>query len=447
MSARERLRDWRPPAQRIAAGPGEALPPGPGSHGAVQSMGVWADRNRYFPRMRERYGDTFTLRVAPIGTIVVACASEDVRRIALGGPEVFPIGAQNAIFEPLLGKRTVLALDGPEHVRERKRMMPALHGSRVDGVKATMARLTEEEVARWPVDQPFSLLERLRELTLRVIVRVIMGVDEDGRADRLRPVLRRVVDIRTVDLFMWVWPELSRVGPWKRAVEALDLADELLDAEIALRRADPDRAGRPDVLSMLLDGDPDDDQVRVELTTLLAGGFETTAVAAGWMFERLLRHPAALARVKAGLDVEDDPYRAAVVKETLRLRQVSYNVGRLAAQPVDIGDYRVPAGTFVWPSLAAVHSDKAIWGADAGLFRPERWLEPDPPHRYFLPFGGGAHRCLGAQFALTEMEVILRTVLRAADLVPDRRDDEAPVMRNIITVPKRGVRVRVTAKT
>ncbi|GID91085.1 cytochrome P450 [Amorphoplanes digitatis] len=197
---------------------------------------------------------------------------------------------------------------------------------------------------------------------------------------------------------------------------------------------------------MLLDGEPDDDLVRSEVVTLLTGGHETTAVATAWMFERLLRHPAALERVRAGLDRDDDRFRAAVIKETLRLRQVSYNVGRRIAEPVEAGGYRLPAGTFVWPSLAAIHTDRGAWGRDAERFRPERWLEPDPPERAYLPFGGGAHRCLGAMFALTEMDVILRTVLRAVDLRAVGARDERGVMRNIIMVPSRGARVRVARR-
>lgn len=445
-SARERLQGWRPEIRHPAPQPGEALPPGPRTPVALQSLRVWGGRNTYFPAMQERFGDTFSLHVAPIGKIVAVCGPEDVRKVALGGPETFPVGEQNAMFEPLLGRRTVLALDGAAHRSERKRMMPAFHGARIAGVVSTMEQLTEEEVSSWPVGRSFPLVERMRALTLKVIVRVIMGVEEGARADRLRSALRRVVNIRTLDLFMWVWPQLTRIGPWRRAVQALDHADDLLYEEIERRRRDPDRQQRPDMLSMLLDGSPDEELVRAELVTLLLGGFETTAVASAWMFERLLRHPDALARVRAGLDDPKDEYRTAVLKETLRLRQVSYNVGRRISEPVEVGGYRLPAGTFVWPSLAAIHTDRRVWGDDADEFRPERWLEPDPPSRVYLPFGGGAHRCLGAQFAQTEMEVILRTVLGHVDLRPDRLDAEAGAMRNIILVPKRGARVRVARR-
>lgn len=441
-SATERLRGWRPEIRHSVPGPDERLPPGPRTHPAVQSLKVWGARNTYFPAMRERFGDTFTLSVAPIGRMVVLCGLEDVRTVTLGGPDVFPVAENNALLVPILGKRTVATIDGAAHKSERKRMMPAFHGERIATAVSIIERMTEEEVATWPVGTPFSLVDRMRELTLKVIVRLVVGVEEPDRAARLATALLRVVDIRTLDLLMWVWPQLSRFGPWRNAVRGLDHADELLFREIERRRRDPERHRRPDMLSMLIDGDPDDELVRSELVTLLTGGHETTAVATSWMFERLIRDPRALERVRAGLDDPKDEYRKGVVKETMRVRPAVHSVGRRITRPVELGGYRLPAGTFVWPSIAAVHTDRRIWGHDVAEFRPERWLEPDVPVRAYIPFGGGAHRCLGAQFAEAEMDAILRVVLRHVDLRPDRPEDEPGVMRNIIMVPKRGVRVR-----
>ncbi|MEH0971248.1 cytochrome P450 [Micromonospora sp. CPCC 205546] len=441
--ARQRLHGWRPDIHHPVPGPGESLPPGPGTASAVQSLRVWGGRNTYFPRMQRRYGDTFLLRITPVGKVVIVCGLEDVRKVALGAPAVFPIGENNSLFDGVIGRRNVLALDGAEHRAERRRMMPPFHSERVAGVISQMRETTADEVAKWPVGRTFSLLDRMRELTLRVITRVVLGVEDPQRADQFVVALRRVVDIGTLDMLMWIWPKLAGFGPWRRAVQGLDHADDLLCEEIDRHRRDPGRRQRRDVLSMLLDGDPDDELVRVELVTMLAGGHETTAVSAAWMFERLLRHPAALARVRAGLSEEKDEYRTAVVNETLRLRPTCYNVGRRTTEPVELGGYRVPAGTFVWASIGAIHSDPRYWGADAAAFRPERWLEPDPPTRAFLPWGGGAHRCLGAIFAQAELENILRTVLLHVELSPDRMADEQMTMRNIVPVPRRGVRVRI----
>ncbi|WP_181043291.1 cytochrome P450 [Actinokineospora auranticolor] len=442
----DRLRNWKPDIRRPIPGPGESLPPGPRAPLAYQSVRVWGSRNTYFPALQRRYGDTFLIRTAPLGEVVVLCDPADVRRVALGGPDLFPVAENNALFVPLLGARTVLALDGEPHRRERRRMTPPLHGERVARAVSIMERLASDEVASWPVGRTFKLVEGMRRLTLRVIVKVVLGVDDPARAERLIKALHRVIDVKVLDMLMWTWPRLADHGPWRRAVEALEHADTLLYEEIARRRADPDRDARPDVLAMLLDGEPDDDLVRVELLTLLTGGYETTAVASAWMFERVLRHPAVLARLRDGLDDDKDDYRTAVIKETLRLRPVSYNVGRKTTRPTDLGGHRIPAGTFVWPSLAALHTDPETWGPNPHTFDPERWFDPAVPTKAFLPFGGGVHRCLGAVLAQVEMDVILRTVLRQVDIHPTHPRDEPQTMRNIVLVPKHGTKARVTRR-
>jgi cytochrome P450 len=392
--------------------------------------------------MQRRFGDTYTLRVTPIGKLVVVCRPEDVRKVALGHPGTFPVGENNALFMPLLGERSVIALDGAEHRAERKKMHPPLHGDRLARAVSVMEQLTEDEVSTWPNGE-LTLIDSMRRLTLRVISRVVLGIDE---GHELHTSMREVINFQVRDLLAWIWPQLTHLRPWRRTTESIDHNDDLLYEEIARRRQDPTRVERPDVLSMLIDSGPNDELIRVELLAMLIGGFETTAVQAAWMFERLVRHPEALARVREGLSEPEDDYRTAVVKESLRLRQVGYNIGRRITEPVELGGYRLPAGTFIWPSLGAVHTDPRVWGDDAEEFRPERWLSPDVPVHAFLPFGGGVHRCLGAAFAQVELEVILRNVLRHADLAPDRPEAEPAVMRNVVMAPKRGARVLVTRR-
>jgi cytochrome P450 family 135 len=444
--ARDRFFGWRPEINHPAPGPGEQLPPGPRSPVAVQSMRTWAGRNTYWPKMQRRFGDIFTLNVVPIGRMVIVCRPEDARTMAQGAADVFPIAENNLLFDPLIGAGSVSTLDGAPHRVERKRMTPAFHGKRIAGTMSTIEQLAEEEVASWPVGSTFPLVESMRRLTLKVIIRVVIGVDDPDRVAELSAVLNRIVTVRTLDLFMWIWPQLTKVGPWRKVVADMQRADDLLFEEIARGRSDPDRSQRFDVLSMLLEGDPEDERVRVELLTLLLSGHETTAVAAAWMFERLLRHPEALARTLEGLDDPNDKYRTAVVKETLRVRQPIYNFARRLATPVELGGYNLPAGTFVWPSIGAIHTNREAWGEDAAEFRPERWLEPDSPGQVFVPFGGGAHRCLGSLFAETELEIILRTVLSRVEVRPDQLADEQPVMTHIVQTPKRGGRLQVVRR-
>jgi cytochrome P450 len=180
--------------------------------------------------------------------------------------------------------------------------------------------------------------------------------------------------------------------------------------------------------------------VRDELMTLLLAGHETTATGLAWAFERLVRHPAALERLVAEIDGGDGDYVDAVIRETLRVRPVLFDVARKVVEPTELDGWRLPAGTLVAPALALVHLDPASH-PDPEAYRPERYAEGSPPPRSWVPFGGGPRSCLGAGFAMFEMRVVLRTVLGALRLRPARPQDEKPKLRNITVVPARGAEV------
>jgi cytochrome P450 len=427
-----------------------SMPPGPPLPKAVQTPLQWLARPWWMAAMHRRYGDVFTLRdqISETGDLVVLADPADVKAVFTGSPDVFHAGEGNQVLGPLVGPHSVLLLDEAEHLRERKLQLPAFHGDRIARSVDLMREATEREVATWPVGTPFSMHARTQALTLDIIVRVVLGVDDAERADPLKRALRTVLEIKTVHLLMWLHPRLERVGPWKRLKQDIAHADSLLYAEIAHRRAAGGLDERSDVLSMLLQahdasGDAVDDAwIRDELMTLLVAGHETTATGLAWAFERLLRHPEALDRVRAGLDDPRDPYLDAVVKETLRVRPVIYNVARVLAQPATVAGYDLPAGTVILPSIGLLHRDDVHFPG-AAAFRPERWLDGAPAPYTWIPFGGGVRRCIGATFALTEMAVVLRTVLQQVDL---RAADPAPErtkVHHITLIPAKGARVVV----
>jgi cytochrome P450 len=244
-------------------------------------------------------------------------------------------------------------------------------------------------------------------------------------------------------------PELfgSRAGvrlfPWIRARRE---AERLLDEEIAAHRADP--AGRDDVLAMLLAARDEDgsalheDEVRDQLLTLLVAGHETTATTLAWAFERLTRHPEALAWVRAGGDERLD----ALIDETLRVRPVVDQVARRVSEPFALDGYRLPGGTNVAPSILGVQLDEAQY-PEPERFRPQRFEDAPAPAYALIPFGGGSRRCIGASFARMEMKTILRAVLDRVELQPTTARPERPTRaRRFTTVPSRGAVVTVRPK-
>lgn len=422
------------------------LPPGPPMPALRQTMRFWRDRPRFLAEMFERYGDMVTLQLVPQGPHVLLRDPEHVKEVFRGAPEVFHGGEGNWRLREIVGRTSLLTIDAPHHRPERKRMMPAFHNERIQGLVDTMCRITEQEVASWPVGRPFRFLERSYALTLEIIVRAVLGVDDAEHSPELVAALHRVATIDLLATTMMIRPGLARLWPWRRVIRDRRHADRLIHTEISRRRRDPDRSGRTDVLSMLVEDSDDDQLVRDEVMNLLMAGHETTAVGLAWLLERLVRHPAVMARLRDGLDDPQDPYRTAVVKETLRVRPVIHNVARKLTEPVRIGGRTLPAGTFVAPAIGPIMCDPRVWGPDATAFRPERWLDGSAPPSAWLPFGGGARRCIGAVFAQVEMETVVRALLTAVELDTVVGRDEGNRMHHITMIPTQGARITVARR-
>ena len=450
----ERRATWLPSWQRDEPDPAGArteethpLPPGPRLPSAVQTLLLWRYTPKFLRACEARYGPTFTVRDAAMGTLVYLTDPDDLKTVFTGDAATYHAGEGNSILAPVMGERSVLILDEDEHLEQRKRMLPAFHGESVRRYGETMASLSEEEIDRWPVGEPFAVHPRMQALTLEVILHVVIGVDAEERRRQLRELLPTVVDLNLTLALMWLRPQLGRFGPWRRYHRTLAAADELLYAEIRERRADSGLDARGDVLSLLIRaadeaGKPaTDEELRDQLVTLLLAGHETTATALAWCLERLARHPAVLARLVRELDAGDDAYLEAVVKETLRVRPVIYDVVRKLKAPVELSWGRLPAGVSVLPSIGLVQRDPARH-ADPSAFRPERFLEGEEELPYsWIPFGGGRRRCIGAAFATFEMKTVLRTMLSRLELETTSEPGERVKLKHITLTPARGGRL------
>ncbi len=430
------------------------LPDGPAYPRIVQAW-LWLKRPLWFlDRCTRAYGDVFTMRL-PLGMNLVHIADPElVKAVFSGNSDVLRAGEANAmILEPLIGRHSVLVLDGPEHLRQRKLILPAFHGDRMRAWEATIRDITRAEAARWPVGKPFALRPRMQSITLDVIVRVVFGVDGSARGDDLR---RRIVAVIRVGrnpflLMATRGRRLGRYGPWARFIRARDALDAALFAEISERRRAPDLEQRGDVLSALLLARDDegrvmtDAEVRDELVTLLLAGHETTATSLAWAFDLLLHDPRALSRLKAELDAGGSEYLDATIMETLRVRPVVALVDRHVREGTRIGTYTIPAGAVVCPNIYLTQRRGDLY-PDPAAFRPERFLRQAPPGFAWFPFGGGIRRCVGASFATFEMQIILPEVLRAVTLRPASRRPARIRRESVTFVPHDGARCVVAAR-
>src|SRR3954468_8565792 len=414
------------------------LPPGPRMPRAVQTLGWIARPMPFMEQCRDRYGDAFTLRIAQEGTWVLLSDPEAVKQVFTGDPRLLHAGEGNTVLLPVLGSNSVLLLDEDPHMRQRKVLLPPLHGERLARHADTMRDVAEREVASWPAGDTLALAPRMADLTLEIIARTVFGSADPELLRRLRATIEFVSQPGIYTLFMMLaGPERIANTPLPRKL--LKPVDDYLFAEIARRREDPLLDSRDDVCSLLLgtrheDGSPMSDQeIRDELVTLLVAGHETTASAVSWAVERLLRHPDQLARAASG----DEEYLDAVVKETLRLRPVLPLVARRLTEPMEIGGRELPAGVAVTPCISLMPR-RADVSPEPLRFRPERFLEEQPGTYTWIPFGGGVRRCLGASFALLEMKTVLREVLRRYDVRPGVDGAEVSRRRSITISPRLG---------
>jgi cytochrome P450 family 135 len=427
--------------QSVAPAAVDGLPPGPRLPKAIQTYFLWGYEPWVLPLLRRRYGDAFTIRAAPMGTLVYLADPADIKAVFTGDPKVFHAGEGNAVLGPVMGQRSVLLVDEEEHLATRKRMLPPFHGEAIQRYGEVMEEVAATEIGTWPRGETFRLHPAMQRITLDVILRAVFGVQDAGRLAEMRPLVRRLADIGGVLMLMWLYPGLGRVGPWRRYRQVQARADELIYDEIARRRTDPRLDERTDVLSLLLRGEEPmaDEDLRDQLVTLLLAGHETTATSLAWAVQLLLRNPRTLARAREG----DPAYLEAVVKETLRLRPVIFDVVRQLKAPVELAGHRLPAGVSVLPAIGLVQRDPKLF-PDPDGFRPERFLDADAPGYSWIPFGGGRRRCLGAAFASFEMKTVLRAVLECAELEPVGKKLEGERMRHITVVPARGSRVRLS---
>jgi cytochrome P450 len=429
------------------------LPPGPRAPAAINVAKYILDPLGYFTRMRERYGDVFTVSFPSFRNVVYVAEPGLVKKLFTGEPTELHAGEANAtVLEPAVGPSSVLTLDEGEHMRQRKILLAPFHGRAIDHYRDTMLASTRRDLDTWPVGQPFALRDHTQRITLDVILRAVYGFSEADNLEEAHHVVdefARLSDALILPAFLR--RPLGRRSPWTRFLRARAELDRLVYQAIADRRAAGDADERDDVLSLLMrardeDGnEPTDRELRDELVTVVGAGHETTATALAWAMERLLRNRRVLDRLRTALaDGDEEGYLDAVIKETLRVRPIIVDVARRATVPFEIGGYTVPAGTLVLASIAALHYRPDLY-EDPSAFRPERWLNGAPDSYAWIPFGGGVRRCLGAAFAHEEMKIVLREVVLRADLRAVSAEDEKPVLRNITLAPKHGAQVMLAA--
>lgn len=411
--------------------------------------------------LHERYGPVFATGVGPY-KFVFLIGPEAHRELFTPPMHRFSWREATKVLTVVDGDTALIVSDGADHERRRRIVLPAFNIRRIDRHVPLMVEEAQRALAGWTAGRDVNVYQEMRRCIRGIVIRALFGDRLSDRADDLGDRLQPALD------FVDRPPPQMKINlpgtPWHRARTARRRTDELVFAEIEARRAEGVRDDAEDVLSWLLAAsDPEgegtrltDQEVRDQVVSLIAAGYETTSAAVGWTLWAALAHPGVWERLRA--EVGDAPVDAerlrsltfldGVVSESLRLWPPGAVAGRQLLESIDAAGVQVPAGVIALYSPYITQRLPELW-PDPLAFRPERWDKADPAYvepapLSYLPFGAGPRRCIGFAFALTEIKVLLAEAVRAVDL--ELLTTGEPLPESLASMrPKGGVHVRVRA--
>jgi cytochrome P450 family 110 len=433
-----------------------------------QLMNWIADPLGFQDRYSRKYGDIFTMRLAGLGSWVVIGNPQAIQEI-FSQDAKFDVGRGNTLGEPLVGKNSLLLIDGERHRRERKLLMPPFHGERLQTYAQHICLITEQVASQWQVDQTFVARTAMQKISLEVILQIVFGLSAGERYQQLKPLLTDWLNmtdspLRSSMLFLrFLQQDWGAWTPWGRMKQRHRQIHDLLQAEIEERRTQQNEQ-RTDVLSLMMAARDEngqamtDAELRDELLTILFAGHETTATTLAWAFyqihqplnlnvrEQLLKELDSLGENSHPMEIARLPYLTAVCHETLRMYPVIPTIfPRIAKSPVKIAGYLFEAETILSPSNYLVHYREDLY-PNAQAFKPERFLERQYSAGEYFPFGGGSRRCLGYALAELEMKLVLAKILSKYQLALAEDKPVKPQRRGFTLAPAGGVRMVMTGK-
>ena len=420
----------------------------------MQLVATWTRPAGSLERLRRRYGNRFTVRLPFQPPLAIVGDPDAIKEIFTAPPDVLHPGEGARILQPVVGRNSVILLDEAPHLEQRKLLLPAFHGEKMQRLTGLMRELAEREIASWPADRPVALHPRLQRLTLEIILRSVFGLEQGQRLDDLRDLLTRLLAFSETPLSLLpaVQRVLSRFAPFREFADLLEQTDRSIFELIDERRAEASE-DRDDVLAMLLQARHEDNspmseqELRDELMTALVAGHETTASQLAWAIARLAREPRVVALLREEFDAgQSEDYLTATIYEVMRINPVLPNAEpRLTTRRVKVGGFEYPPGVALIASAFLVHHDPGIY-PEPYAFRPDRFLGTQPGTYAWIPFGGGRRRCLGASFALQEMKIVLRAAVERYELAAPRAHPERTRRRSITLSPARGATVVLRAR-
>jgi cytochrome P450 len=412
---------------------------------ALQGFAFAGFRRLMVTKAYKRNGRVIELNLPFFGKTVLVSDPALIRTVFMASTDDLTNVKPN--LSRIFGPGSIFALDRGEHRARRKLLAPPFNGQSIKNYEKVIEEETLRESANWPQGEEFRTLEPMNRITLNVILRTVFGAD-GVELDYLRGIIPPFAKLGSR---LATLPEpplrLKRFGPWARMDEFRRNFDRTVFTLIDKAEADPYFDDRTDILALMMRSRYEDgsamsrQDIADELLTLVGAGHETTASTLGWAFERLRRHPDVVAKLVEEVDADGSELRQATILEIQRARTVIDFAGRNVASPsFQLGEWNLPKGHNIVISLADLHENAELF-PDPKRFDPYRFVGNRPPAFAWVPFGGGTRRCLGAAFANTEMDVVLRTILRHFVIETDNARDEKMHFRGIAYTPRDGGRV------
>lgn len=435
----------------------------------IQKLQWIIDPIAYMEKAVKRHQDIFVAKVnISKEDLVFVNHPQALQQIFTHDRQEFSVpGELNKTLSLLFGDASVIMLEGDRHKKRRQLLMPPFHGERMKAYGELIIKLTHKVFAAIPQGSNFIARSQMQSISLQVIIEAVFGLYEGERYKQLKQLLTSWLDLfrspidASVIFFPFLQRDLGAWSPWGKFIRLRQQIDELLYAEISDRRAHPNPQ-RIDILSLLMSATDEngnylsDRELRDELLTLLFAGHETTATAMAWVLywthhlpevrEKVLQEIADLDPNANPVEIARLPYLTAVCSETLRIYPVAMlTFSRKVEKPVELMGYHLKPGTLVAGCMYLIHQREDIY-PNHKQFKPERFLAKQFSPYEFIPFGGGARRCIGDALAQFEMKLVIATILSNYELTLANATPEKPKRRGLTLAPATGVKMVMKGK-
>ena len=424
-----------------------------------------------FAEQRSRkYGDFYQVTFKNSPPTIVTSNPQAIEDIFTASPDKFEVGRGNKGLSFLVGDNSLLLLDGKEHRNRRRLLMPPFHGESLQKCSEQIIQITNKVGNRLETNKPFKVRSLTQEITLRVILSVVFGIDSGARYDRLRELLTTLLETFNTPLnsslifFPFLQQDWGKFSPWGRFLQLKQEIRTLIDAEIKERREllAAKKLENKDIFSLLLSAKDEngagmtDEELHDELITLLFAGHETTASALAWLFYWVHYLPEVQDKLRFELNSWDKSsnyqsinnltYLNAVISETLRIYPIAAGTfARVLTQPMSIMGYDFEPDTWLMISIYSLHHREDLY-PNSKQFNPQRFLHKTYSSYEYIPFGGGNRRCIGSALALLEMKLVTATILSRFQLklISDR--PLLPVRRGLTIAPPASFKMMINTK-